>query len=170
MVQRRAGPAHRLQRGVAPGPDPGAWLGRTAGNTLGKPVEGLTRLELDIYLRDVDQYPQTQYLPLIEPLPPGVTSLHPSAIEASAGRFVDVPRDDDIDWTILNLYLLERYGRYLTTAQIAEEWLDRVPFTQTCTAERAAYRNLVLGLTSPGTATPTASGSAPSSGVTSSAT
>ena len=131
----------------------GAWLGRTVGNTLGKPVEGLSRAELEIYLRAAGQWPQAGYLPLLDPLPEGVPWLHESAPLATAGRFVDVPRDDDIDWTILGLYLLETYGRGLTTEQIACEWLDRLPFTQTFTAERAAYRNLIHGRTPPETAT-----------------
>lgn len=80
-------------------------------------------------------------------------ALHPSAPVATAGRFTDVPRDDDIDWTILGLFVLERYGRQVTTEEIAREWLDRLPFTQTYTAERAAYRNLVRGLGAPETAT-----------------
>jgi ADP-ribosylglycohydrolase len=130
----------------------GAWLGRTVGNTLGKPVEGLTRGEVETYLRAAGQWPQTGYLPLLDPLPDGVTRLHPSASVAAAGRFADVPRDDDIDWTILGLHVLERYGPELTTEQIAAEWLDRLPFTQTYTAERAAYRNLIHGLRPPATA------------------
>ena len=131
----------------------GAWLGRAVGNTLGKPVEGLTRAEIERYLRAAGQWPQTGYLPLLEPLPPGVERLHPSAPNATAGRFSDVPRDDDLDWTILNLHLLERHRRALTTEQIAAGWLDRLPFTQTYTAERAAYRNLILGVRPPQTAT-----------------
>lgn len=131
----------------------GAWLGRTVGNTIGKPVEGLTRAELEIYLKAADQWPLRGYLPLLEPLPDGVDKLHPSAATSSAGRFENVPRDDDIDWTILGLHLLEKYGPALTTEQIAAEWLDRVPFTQTYTAERAAYRNLIHGLRPPETAT-----------------
>jgi ADP-ribosylglycohydrolase len=131
----------------------GAWLGRTVGNTLGKPVEGLFRAEMDVYLRAAGQSPQTGYLPLLEPLPAGVRALHPSAPVAAAGRFTDVPRDDDIDWTILGLHLMERHGRGLSTDQVAAAWLDRVPFTQTYTAERAAYRNLIHGLRPPTTAT-----------------
>lgn len=131
----------------------GAWLGRTVANTIGKPIEGLTRNELEIYLKAADHWPLRGYLPLLEPLPAGVGRLHPSAATASAGRFTDVPRDDDIDWTILGLHLLEKYGTELTTEQIAAEWLDRVPFTQTYTAERAAYRNLIHGLLPPETAT-----------------
>lgn len=130
-----------------------AWLGRTVGNTLGKPVEGLTREQIERYLRAADQWPLTDYLPLLDPLPDGVPALHPSAPNATAGRFTDVPRDDDIDWTILGLHVLERYGRKVTTEQIAREWLDRLPFTQTYTAERAAYRNLIQGIVPPRTAT-----------------
>ncbi|MFD5213888.1 ADP-ribosylglycohydrolase family protein [Microbacterium sp. NPDC058345] len=131
----------------------GAWLGRTVGNTLGKPVEGLTRTELEKYLKAAGHWPLRGYLPLLDPLPQGVARLHPSAASATAGRFTDVPRDDDIDWTILAMHLLERYGRHLTTEQVAAEWLDRVPFTQTYTAERAAYRNLIHGVRPPETAT-----------------
>lgn len=131
----------------------GGWLGRTVGNTLGKPVEGLTRGEIEIYLRAAGAWPQRGYVPLLQPLPPGVSALHPSAPLATAGNFTDVPRDDDIDWTILGLHMLERHGRSLTTEQIGSQWLDRIPFTQTYTAERAAYRNLILGLAPPTTAT-----------------
>jgi ADP-ribosylglycohydrolase len=143
-----------IERLPAPSPAPpdlgdrlyGAWLGRCVGNTLGKPVEGLRREEVEIYLRAVGQWPQTTYLPMLEQLPDGVSHLHESAPFAAAGRFDDVPRDDDIDWTILGLAMLEEHGQALTTADIARAWLDRLPFTQTFTAERVAYRNLVRGI------------------------
>ncbi len=131
----------------------GAWLGRCVGNTMGKPVEGLQPDEVRIYLKAVGQWPQTGYLPLLESLPAGVSHLHESSPFATAGNFKDVPRDDDIDWTILALSMLERYGDNLSTEDIAREWLDRLPFTQTFTAERAAYRNLIHGMTFPQTAT-----------------
>lgn len=131
----------------------GAWLGRTIGNTLGKPLEGLTRGEVETYLRAAAQWPLTGYVRLLDPLPEGVSQLHPSATIATAGNFAEVPRDDDIDWTILALFVLEKHGRAATTEQIAAAWLDRLPFTQTYTAERAAYRNLALGLRPPQTAT-----------------
>ncbi|WP_223694085.1 ADP-ribosylglycohydrolase family protein [Leifsonia poae] len=124
----------------------GAWLGRCVANTMGKPVEGLTRDEVRRYLEAVGQSPQTGYLPLLPELPEGVSHLHESAPFASAGLFADVPRDDDLDWTILGLWMLEEYGDTLTTADIARSWLDRLPFTQTFTAERAAYRNLIRGV------------------------
>lgn len=136
-----------------PGRVRGAWRGRAVGNTLGKPVEGLTRPQVEAYLRAAGQWPLRGYLPLLNPLPAQVPALHPSAPIACAGRFADVPRDDDIDWTILALHVLEVYGREFTTEQMAAVWLDRVPFTQTYTAERAAYRNLIHRLSPPATAT-----------------
>lgn len=131
----------------------GAWLGRVVGNTMGKPVEGLSRAQVATYARASGQVPQTGYFPLLDPLPAGVAALHPSAPVATAGRFTEAPRDDDVDWTILNLLLLELHGAALTTDQILGGWLDRLPFTQTYTAERAAYRNAIRGLRPPRTAT-----------------
>ncbi|MCU1441021.1 MAG: ADP-ribosylation/Crystallin [Rhodoglobus sp.] len=125
----------------------GAWLGRCVGNTMGKPVEGLTREEVRLVLTATGQWPQTGYVRPLQALPEGVSHLHESAPFSSAGTFADVPRDDDLDWTILGLAMLEEHGGALTTAQIAHTWLDRLPFTQTFTAERAAYRNLIRGIT-----------------------
>jgi ADP-ribosylglycohydrolase len=124
----------------------GAWLGRCVANTMGKPVEGLTRAEVRIYLEAVGQWPQTGYVPLLTELPAGVSHLHESAPFSSAGTFDDVPRDDDLDWTILGLALLEEFGDSITTETIAAAWLDRLPFTQTFTAERAVYRNVIRGV------------------------
>lgn len=146
-------PRSEMDRDALPDRVAGAWQGRTVGNTLGKPVEGLPRDQLEIYLRAAGQWPQAGYVPLLDPLPAGVPALHPSAPVSTAGNFTDVPRDDDIDWTILGLHVLERHGRDVTTEQFGTAWLDRLPFTQTYTAERAAYRNLVLGLRPPRTAT-----------------
>lgn len=131
----------------------GAWLGRAVGNTMGKPVEGMNRHEVRLYLEAGGAWPQTGYVPLVDPPPAGIRWIHPDGPVSALGTFEDVPRDDDIDWTILGLFMLERYGRGLTTEDVAREWLDRLPFTQTFTAERAAYRNLVLGKPIPETAT-----------------
>jgi ADP-ribosylglycohydrolase len=124
----------------------GAWLGRCVGNTMGKPVEGLTSAEVYRYLSAAGQWPQTGFVPLLAELPSGVSHLHESAPFASAGTFTDTPRDDDLDWTILGLYMVERFGPGLTTEDVARSWLNLLPFTQTFTAERAAYRNLIRGI------------------------
>jgi ADP-ribosylglycohydrolase len=69
------------------------------------------------------------------------------------GSISGMPRDDDIDYTILGLHILETYGPGFTAADVGQEWLRRLPFLAVYTAERAAYRNLVLGLAPPATAT-----------------
>jgi ADP-ribosylglycohydrolase len=123
----------------------GAWLARIVGCVMGKPVEGLDRATVERYLRAAGAWPQTGYVPLVDPLPDGVTHLHWSAPVSVAGAFDAAPRDDDTDFTVLGLHLLETYGTDLTADDVAREWLDRLPFTQTFTAERAVYRNLIEG-------------------------
>jgi hypothetical protein len=61
-------------------------------------------------------------------------------------------RQIPLDYTLLGLHVLETYGRDFATPQVAEQWLEHLPILQTHTAERAAYRNLVLGLEPPATA------------------
>lgn len=123
----------------------GAWLARCVACAMGKPIEGLDRATVELYLRAADLWPQTGYVPLIDPLPEGVPELHWSWPDSVLGAFDAMPRDDDTDYTVLGLHLMEQYGTALTSADVAREWLDRLPFTQTFTAERATYRNLIRG-------------------------
>ncbi|MFB7406040.1 ADP-ribosylglycohydrolase family protein [Streptomyces sp. NPDC056202] len=133
----------------------GGWTGRIAGNMLGKPVEQgdhWTRERIDAYLRLADALPLTDYLP---PPPPGADGfeLRPDWRRCVRGGIDGSCRDDDIDWSILGLGILETYGAAFTTEQVGREWLLRMPYLQTFTAERAAYRNLANGLRPPLTAT-----------------
>ncbi|MFE3656424.1 ADP-ribosylglycohydrolase family protein [Streptomyces sp. NPDC059165] len=133
----------------------GGWLGRIAGNMLGKPVERgdyWTRDRIDRYLRVTGALPLTDYLP--EP-PPDATGfeLRPEWRSCVRGRIHGSCRDDDVDYAILGLHLLETHGFAFTTEQVGELWLLRLPYLQTFTAERAAYRNLTAGLKPPLTAT-----------------
>lgn len=120
----------------------GAWLGRAAGCLLGKPVEGLHHDKVEQYLKAVGEYPLNDYMPLIVPLPDGLT-LHHSAPVSTRGNFDAMPRDDDIDYTILGLHLLEQHGENFTTQDVANAWLALLPYHMVYTAERIAYRNLV---------------------------
>jgi ADP-ribosylglycohydrolase len=61
-------------------------------------------------------------------------------------------RDDDLDYTILNLKLVEENGLNLSTEDVGEEWLLNLPYQMVYTAERQAYSNLVRGFKSPATA------------------
>jgi hypothetical protein len=62
-------------------------------------------------------------------------------------------RDDDTDYTMLALRVLEKYGPAFTGSDVGTEWLLSLPFHMVYTAERVAYRNLVYGMAPPLTAT-----------------
>jgi len=125
-----------------------AWLGRIAGCNLGKPVEmgtHWTAAHLKEYLELADAYPLRDYVPVLDPMPEGF-ELRENWPETTLGNVDGSARDDDIDYPILGLHLLETHGRSLTPGHVADAWLSLLPFQQVYTAERAAYRNLVHGL------------------------
>lgn len=129
----------------------GAWLGRCVGCLLGKPVEGWPRERIEGYLKLGDAYPLDGYIPEVTPHPEGYR-LHPPYKEAMRGAIDGMPRDDDIDYTILGLHILEEHGIGFTSADVGAEWLTHLPYRLVYTAERVAYRNLVNGLAPPETA------------------
>ncbi|MER5429389.1 ADP-ribosylglycohydrolase family protein [Streptomyces sp. NPDC002588] len=133
----------------------GGWLGRIAGNMLGKPVERgevWTRARIDGYLRQAGALPLVDYLPE-PPTEETARALRPEWRSCVRGRVHGSCRDDDIDYAILGLDLLETHGFGFSTEQVGDLWLLRLPYLQTFTAERAAYRNLASGLRPPLTAT-----------------
>jgi len=134
----------------------GGWLGRCAGCLLGKPVEGLNKEEIEKWLKTADAYPLDDYFPPLRDLPEETADWlrsRASRLEVLRGHIDHMVRDDDIDYTIINLHILETYGFKFTTEDVGEAWLSNLPFLRVYTAERAAYRNLVNGLTPPETAT-----------------
>ncbi len=119
-----------------------AWAGRISGCQLGKPVELLSmrqgREALLSYLGDADALPLRDYVPLV----PG------SFVEATGrgscrGEFSRSEPDDDINYTVLALILLEKHGLDLSTEAVARAWLRLLPAAETWTAERAAYLTLL---------------------------
>ena len=115
----------------------GAWLGRAAGCSLGKPVEGWLRERIDAYLESVDALPLDDYIPYTE------GEISPYLKSSTRGNIVGMARDDDMDYPILGLLALERHGADLTSRNMANTWLSRMPFYLLYTAESVAYRNLV---------------------------
>ena len=133
----------------------GGWLGRIAGNMLGKPVEQgdhWTRDRIADYLRRNGALPLTDYMPAPSTEADGL-ALRPEWPSCVRGRIHGSCRDDDVDYAILGLHLLETHGFAFSTEQVGDLWLTRLPYLQTFTAERAAYRNLANGLKPPLTAT-----------------
>ena len=125
----------------------GAWHGRIAGNMVGRPIEGTdtSRAELARYLHSQGAYPLRDFLPVAEPVPERIFGIWGVA-DATLGRVHGSSRDDDIDFTVLGLHLLETYGADYTTQDVGVEWRRRLPILQTYTAERAVYANLVRGV------------------------
>jgi len=119
-----------------------AWVGRVSGCMLGKPVERLSmRRGHDVlidYLQGARALPLRDYVPFAE------GHAHNREIDSSCCKqqLSRAEPDDDINYTVLSLMLLEDHGAELTTTDVARMWLNRLPLGMTFTAERAAYRVL----------------------------
>ena len=120
-----------------------AWEGRISGCQLGKPVELISilggRETLIDYLKEADAYPLRDYVPLIENSPVDSVITRQSCKEYLQRS----EPDDDINYSVLALMMLEEHGLELTIADVARAWLRWIPGGATFTAERAAYRTLL---------------------------
>ena len=125
----------------------GAWLGRIAGCTLGKPVEGWKKDQIDKFLIEADALPLNNYLPFKEGW------ISDSQKASTRGNIEYMDRDDDLDYTILGLLALERHGSAFNSRAMAFCWMDNMPFGMVCTAEYAAYRNFAMKILPPDSAT-----------------
>ncbi|QGV81132.1 ADP-ribosylglycohydrolase family protein [Streptomyces ficellus] len=132
-----------------------AWLGRAAGCLLGKPVEKLPLPAIRALARATGNWPLTSWF-TGRGVPPALAAAHPwnrrSAATSLAENIDGMPEDDDLNYPLLNLLLLQRHGPGFRTADVARLWLDQLPAGRTFTAERVAYRNLLSGLEPPLTA------------------
>ena len=129
-----------------------AWLGRAVGCLLGKPVEKLPLHAIRALARATGNWPLSTWF-TAKGLPPELAAAHPwnrrSAATSLAENIDGMPEDDDLNYPLLNLLLLQRHGKAFTTAQLGGLWLDELPAGRTFTAERIAYRNLLDGIEPP---------------------
>lgn len=126
----------------------GGWLGRIAGCNLGKPIENgdhWTPERIRSYLELSGAYPLRDYVPVLDPMPEDYRLLD-CWTETTRGRIDGSARDDDIDYAILAVHLLEQHGRSLTPDHTAEAWLGHLPYLRVYTAERAVYAGLLQGV------------------------
>jgi ADP-ribosylglycohydrolase len=84
----------------------------------------------------------------VKNLPAGCEDYSPNG-ELLRGSVAHVVRDDDTDYTVLNLHVVKEHGLDFTPDQIAEEWLKRMPYGMVYTAETAAYANFANGIMPP---------------------
>jgi ADP-ribosylglycohydrolase len=133
-----------------------AWTGRAAGCLLGKPVEKIPREGIEEILRATGRWPLTGWFTAVG-LPSDVAARWPwnrrSAPTSLEENIDGMPEDDDLNYPMLALSLLETHGRDFTTEDVAQLWLDNLPAGRVFTAERAAYRNLLDARVVPETAT-----------------
>ena len=120
----------------------GAWLGRISGCQLGKAVELLSMRRgpdaLTAYLERAGALPLRDYVPLLEN-----TLVAATGRRSCKGAMTRSEPDDDINYTVLALVLMEEHGLDLSTAEVARAWLRLLPGGAVFTAERAAYRTLL---------------------------
>ncbi|MEU9651515.1 ADP-ribosylglycohydrolase family protein [Streptomyces sp. NPDC048110] len=148
-------PSPRPARAVSPSRLEAAWLGRAVGCLLGKPVEKLPLTGIRLLGRAAGNWPPTSYF-TARGVPRDLLAGYPwnrrSAPTSLAENIDGMPEDDDLNYPLLNLLLLQRHGRAFTTDDVARLWLDELPPGRTFTAERVAHRNLLTGIEPPDTA------------------
>ena len=141
-TRSRSGPAVDADRLL------GAWLGRAAGCLLGKPVEKIERAGIRAIAESTGNWPIDGYF-TARGLDPAVAATYPwnrrSALNSLAENIDGMPEDDDLNFALIALHLVEQHGDRLTTDDVAAIWLDELPAGRVFTAERVAYRNLVGG-------------------------
>jgi ADP-ribosylglycohydrolase len=133
----------------------GGWLGRAAGCLLGKPVEKIPRHAIKEILLSNGTWPLTDYITEKE-VPQSLLKEFPwnkhSGRESLRENIVCMPEDDDMNYSMLNLHVLETYGKNFSAEDIVRTWLDMLPVLSTFTAERVAYVNYLSGILPPHTA------------------
>lgn len=137
----------------------GAWIGRAAGCLLGQPVECWYRERILGLLKDTDNYPIQNYMSSDVDL--GIRKKYEIVDEPGAygnkkvswlNNITCAPEDDDMNYTVMGLGVVENYGRNFAPVDVAEYLTLNVPVFMTCTAERIAYKNILNGILPPRTA------------------
>lgn len=149
----RSFPAPKLDEDTLRHKIKGAWLGRMAGCLLGKPVEGYHREILYPALKSCGNYPLQRYMRLTDFSEEIIKSSMFDQRQFWANEVDGIsPSDDDTNYTVLCMKIVENYGRDFTAEDVMHGWLRWLPYLSTCTAERVAYRNAAAGMLPPETA------------------
>ena len=92
---------------------------------------------LQDYLVKAEALPLRDYVPVVEgEIPEALT-------RSCKGQLVRSEPDDDINYSVLALQMLEEKGAALETVDVARAWLKSLPVAWTFTAERAAFKILL---------------------------
>lgn len=113
-----------------------AFLGRVVGCMLGKPLEvELGRAELEAALRAGDAWPLADYVPerVLDHLPYRQGQWR----ELVRERITHVAPDDDLNYTLLAMLVLEEHGEHFTHDDLAAQWRLQLPVAATFGPERS---------------------------------
>ena len=118
-------------------------------------------LLIKFYLKDSGQWPLRDYMQAVSDsrlrekygiCREDVTTPYDRQEVCWRNYLEEYPNDDDINYSVIALKTMERYGLAFTPCDMAEAWLLGIPAFHSCTAERAAIRNLMNGLLPPDSA------------------
>ncbi|MGO4586542.1 ADP-ribosylglycohydrolase family protein [Arthrobacter sp. 2RAF6] len=127
----------------------GGWLGRASGCLLGKPVEKVSLAGIRAIGQSTGNWPLKSYFTGVG-LGAGTAARYPWNRRSGQNSLVEnidgMPEDDDLNFALIALGLLESAGRSFTTDDVAQSWLDNLPGGRVFTAERIVYRNLLDGI------------------------
>lgn len=134
----------------------GAWQGRCSGCLLGQPVEGWYRDRIQGLARDTGNFPINYYMSsdISNDIRERYDIKDEGQIYGSKkinwiNNVEHMVEDDDTNYTILSLAILEQYGLEFTSKDVATAWISNLPILHTCTAERVAYKNIVNSIDPP---------------------
>ena len=134
-------------------------MGRCCGCLLGKPIESWSSDRIWGFLRDLGQFPLSTYFSAN--VPDILYKKYGIKDPVEFGYlpdnyFIDriscMGEDDDTNYTISAALILKRWGAKFNTQNVADFWLENLPLIRTCSAERIAYKNLLLLKNPPETA------------------
>ena len=112
-----------------------AWLGCVAGCILGKPLEIAPRLQdIRSAARSLGEWPLTDYIS--ERMRGPLGRLHSSSSRTTRESISCVAPDDDLNYPILGMLLLEQHGTGFTHADLVRMWLQHLPPRWTVGPER----------------------------------
>ena len=112
-----------------------AFLGSISGCILGKPLEAsFTGNEIRSALKNINEWPMEYYVS--EKIKNHLPRVHNSFSETARERIQYVAPDDDINYTIMGMLILEKFGPEFTHSNIEELWLHHLPINTTFGPER----------------------------------
>lgn len=132
----------------------GAWLGRSIGCSLGKPLEYWDYLygkdgrpgweNIELWFRGADAWPIRGYTPGHSRAETEYgLGLSEWTFASTRETIQYVESDDDIRYTVLGLLLLEQKGLDWDSWDVGKLWHRHLTYAQVCTAETQTYMNFM---------------------------